>query len=60
MYYTPEIHLCYYLECKSVVYVWKTMQQNIFIFMKQIQIILLNQLIVYIRVSGSNLPLKIL
>ena len=36
------------------------MQQNIFIFMKQIQIILLNQLIVYIRVSGSNLPLKIL
>ena len=46
--------ICYCLDCKSVVYLWKIKQQNIFIFMKQIQIILLSQLIVYIRVTIVN------
>lgn len=55
IYWTTGIHIHYCLQCKFVVYLWKTKQQSIFFYMKQIQILLLNQLIVYIRMSSQNL-----
>ena len=58
IYWTTGIHIHYCLQCKFVVYLWKTKQQSIFFFMNQIQILLFT-LIVYIRVNGYNLPLKI-
>ena len=52
MFWTTGIHIHYCLECKFVVYLCKTKQQSIFFFMKQIQILLFSQLIVYIGVSS--------